>query len=1069
VISVDAFSGSALGVTGPSSATNAPPVATPFTLTTNGLPLFGQRVGANPVLLSAVNTNGVPSQWVFYEVTNSVPNGSNVVFATFFPPNLSRSRVRDADVDLFVSMDPNLTNLSPAVLDSPATLRSIRRGGSEFITLSNSVMGDVFYVGVKAEDQQGAEFGFFAAASALPFSQRDAEGNLIVNFLPVPAPIPDGEASAPQAALMVGVAIDDGLPGQVQRLLVTNVITHDDVRDLQAVLAGPPDDLGDIRQVVLRANTSFPDEFPVTSSVVYDDSEQNDPPPAPPFVVTETSGQAAGIGGLQGFVGQSGFGLWQLTVIDNIPVFEGRVDAMTLKIEPSNTNDLGNNLTLNGDACFLDVVNIPVGATNFSVAVVVNTPGQYVDVQIRRGRPPVRGDFTLDKGATFGPGPTLGDTLSVTLQDNPPLNPGPYYVMFCNPDPVNSVNITYRYIVEIAPTPGTPLVFTNASGPVTLLDDALTNSVITVTNAGRISDVSVGVRIDHDRVSDLVLHVRSPQGTRVLLSENRGGPTGQDYGGPGPLITNLIPVLESHFDTNAAMTYAVAAALGPWTVVSNPVTVVDDAMVAHTTNRYLALTNGGVMQTLPTTNGITYRVSFQYRNETNAVVDIAGVTNVVLTGAVGAWQEFTVDFTAAGTTDILIAGLDGDLWVDTFALSEVQVVPTTTYTFFTENTNFTSQVMKYAQAPFVDNQLPVLTTNYFLPEENMTFLRGQVAAGDWILEVWDNRLGAPLGTLVDWRLEIIFNNVGPSVTPIFNGDCVTNTVAAGEVHYYAVQVPAAAMIGTNFLTSFTAGGLDLLFNQNFLPDGTQPGDFQLLTNAVVDQATLATNTVPPLVPGSVYLLAVRNNNPAETNTYELCVRFDVASIFSSAFQTASAAPGQTLYYQFNIPATAASAQFDLVNLSGAAGLVVSKSPNVPQEGNAHYSSALTGANDKQLIVTTTSMPVPLSAGVWNVGVVNKSGVTLVHTVRATTFDVNGNPDGTQWRDAELAPGDGPSGGTPVTFNTVIGDDYRVEWSGTMTNWNTLTNFTATNVITTVVDPTPASTLNQRFYRLLRID
>src|SRR6185436_18980592 len=56
-----------------------------------------------------------------------------------------------------------------------------------------------------------------------------------------------------------------------------------------------------------------------------------------------------------------------------------------------------------------------------------------------------------------------------------------------------------------------------------LLDNAVTNTTIFVTNQGSVADVKVGLRLDHPRLSDLVLHLVSPQGTRVLLAENRGG------------------------------------------------------------------------------------------------------------------------------------------------------------------------------------------------------------------------------------------------------------------------------------------------------------------------------------------------------------------------------------------------------------------------------------------------------------------------------------------------------------------------------------------------------------------
>jgi hypothetical protein len=82
-----------------------------------------------------------------------------------FPPNLSRTRAQDSDIDLFVSTDPNLTNLSASAIDG--AIKSVKRGGSELVVLNNSSQGAVYYVGVKSEDQQGSDFGFFALAIAV--------------------------------------------------------------------------------------------------------------------------------------------------------------------------------------------------------------------------------------------------------------------------------------------------------------------------------------------------------------------------------------------------------------------------------------------------------------------------------------------------------------------------------------------------------------------------------------------------------------------------------------------------------------------------------------------------------------------------------------------------------------------------------------------------------------------------------------------------------------------------------------------------------------------------------------
>jgi len=87
--------------------------------------LLDQHVGANTPLLGT--TNGMTNQWHFYVITNTA-NFTNAAFITFLPPTLSlpregvfednldnASRI-EADIDLYVSQDFNLTNLAPAAV-----------------------------------------------------------------------------------------------------------------------------------------------------------------------------------------------------------------------------------------------------------------------------------------------------------------------------------------------------------------------------------------------------------------------------------------------------------------------------------------------------------------------------------------------------------------------------------------------------------------------------------------------------------------------------------------------------------------------------------------------------------------------------------------------------------------------------------------------------------------------------------------------------------------------------------------------------------------------------------------
>src|SRR5262249_35416388 len=105
--------------------------------------------------------------------------------------------------------------------------KSLSRGGTESIVISNAVFGP-YYVGVKSEDQEAAEYGFLGVFSLLPFSESQ-NGNLILHGVPVPAVIPNGTPQNPGAALIFGVAAQ---PIGVRRVVVTNTLVHELIGDL---------------------------------------------------------------------------------------------------------------------------------------------------------------------------------------------------------------------------------------------------------------------------------------------------------------------------------------------------------------------------------------------------------------------------------------------------------------------------------------------------------------------------------------------------------------------------------------------------------------------------------------------------------------------------------------------------------------------------------------------------------------------------------------------------------------------------------------------------------------------
>jgi subtilisin-like proprotein convertase family protein len=98
-----------------------------------------------------------------------------------------------------------------------------------------------------------------------------------------------------------------------------------------------------------------------------------------------------------------------------------------------------------------------------------------------------------------------------------------------------------------------------------------------------------------------------------------------------------------------------------------------------------------------------------------------------------------------------------------------------------------------------------------------------------------------------------------SLLNLSNGVPQTANVAPDSTAYYSITVPANADAATNALLSATAP-VNLLFNQNVLPTGTNSGGYTLLANSTGGLSILTGTTTPPLVPGATYYLGVQNTN-----------------------------------------------------------------------------------------------------------------------------------------------------------------------------------------------------------------
>lgn len=615
------------------------PIRMPLTVVTNGLPLLEQRAGAVHTLLAG---QGATNQWSFYVFTNtfiensfvSITNGTNIAFITFNPPTLSRPRTVEADVDMYVSTNPQLTNLAPAVLNS--ALRSVTRDGTEMVVMTNGVLGQVYYVAIKSESQQGAEFSLMGLSTDLPL-EEERDGQRILRGFPFSSFIPDGSPRRPGGTTVMAIGLSNT---RVQRVVATNIISHENMGDLVGVLTHNNID------AVLN-NHNLGGSFFATNVFVYDDSFT----PLPESVPTD------GPGSLNSFAGQRIVGPWMLQMIDNAPGYTGRVELLTLVIDPLPDNLLPG-VTVSGTVTNTIVyypIDVPPGVTNLTFRLGV-PQGQVLHAYLRRDGLPTPNEYDL--AVTNNAGST-GIEFSYPTADSDPLVAGTYFIGLYNPNPAIAVNFNLTMFFEYGFDPENESRNTLPGFDVD--DHASSSSVIDLRDDKVVTTIEVGVRMDHPRTSDTELHLVTPQGTRLLLSDHRGGALPFSFGTDliftneaGVLITNIgytyftedtnltdVPIkfamppysvppsnfgviFTNSFENAQANNYMSGTTVDGWQVGGSPLTtngqtilpmvsIITSGNLAHSGTNLLSLGSGRVQRTLDLEEGRSYQLRFAYR------------------------------------------------------------------------------------------------------------------------------------------------------------------------------------------------------------------------------------------------------------------------------------------------------------------------------------------------------------------------------------------------------------------------------------------------------------------------
>ncbi len=479
---------------------------------TNGAPVLGIRAGANSPLIN--DPLGQSNQWRFFVFTNIpkatttngdfiLTNGSNISFIILPDWELSRARTNGPDLDLYVSVNPALTNLDPAAISQ--AFRSTSQGADEFVRLTNTETSEVvYYVGVKSEDHEAGQFSLIGLSTDAPFDSANG-----VFALPLTPNIPDGTPKKPGKGLYLAISAQSKL---IKNVVVTDTIRHQRFPDLLGNLKhrntyAVLNNHGLLGGLISQTNPGVTTTYEDTRSSQYPKARHTDGP-----------------GTLVNFIGKSGVGPWIFSMIDNAAGNTGRIANFNLKLVPNDLSGESKNICfLPGNDSFPIIV--PPDAVQLDIVLKNLSPPLPLEVYLKReGLPDPATPETSDKYATILP---PGGTLSLSVHDVPPLVAGIYFVTVRNP---NSVIVCADVSYTVKRGEKITRVYSSSNIVDVLPDQARAFNSITVDENRKVTDLQVGVRVDHARESDLAIRLTDPAQTSTVLFENRGGKDGSGLG-----------------------------------------------------------------------------------------------------------------------------------------------------------------------------------------------------------------------------------------------------------------------------------------------------------------------------------------------------------------------------------------------------------------------------------------------------------------------------------------------------------------------------------------------------------
>ncbi len=991
---------------------------------------------------------GATNQWRFYVVTNDQVY-PNAAFACFVPRRLGLAAgelgdydsgiqlQREADIDLYVSSDSALLELDPVALSQAR--RSTRRGGSETVFLWSDSPGP-YFVAVKSESAQAAEFHLLTLFSVANFCTPDGDGAYALPGLPLPGVIPGGTPTLASAAIAIGLVEESML---VRRVMVTNLLTHENLREVQTLVSHSG------YETVLKAFGKGAELSGKT--VVYDDSYEREIPDVR---------HSDGPGSLMSFGGLEGAGQWLFLAASTNHTGTNHLASFRLEGQPDLSQ--GVQFVLQSGASREDYLSVSREATNLLVEASMLSNSGSVQVEISPRDIPGGEGHTAELGSAQSEAEIVMNAWSI-----PPLAPVVYRVRSCN---LGTEPVELRLTANV--TLGLPAVeprrFQSVS-EVAILDHALTRASMALSASGSVAQIDVGLRVEHPRVSDLTIYLVSPGGRRTMLVENRGG-LSADGLGTAATVTNIMPVSSSGGPAAYTNTIHAGQRAGVLNIAydfyglpdflrvyyDNQV-VFDTGLVSGSGNANVAFGPGqSDYVTLVMNEGGNYepdtawfytvtstRPGYRYftlsedqaRNpalikfaqpplgQTAESRYLAEESLGVFTGEslAGLWTLEIQDRYAGPVTakDATLVSWELALWPVNQAalpLSLGLTLPATNHVDGGRTQWYLVDTPEWAQ--FMTNILlhasgPVqvwVSSNAPPPEAGSATqqMLANTTAGTFILATQSVPALSPgasyyLGVENTNSSPVFFAiQVSPDIVHLFSGEPQSGVLPGAESRYFCFDIHSSAT-AMSLRGGVELGEIALVLGRG--PDFPDRFDFDysaLGSQSCEAQMIIWPDSTPvPLTPGRWYL-GVLNNETSPvaytvaletfTNTWPELTPLDPGM---PSFKV-SPAPGSIDYFHFVVGPEARRVQFEVQEPSGDVVLLANRGLPLPTVDAFDFRSANPGTNQELIVLLDSDW---LCSGDWFLAVVNESGESISYSMYAAEFEVPG--DDTTIVEAEL--------------------------------------------------------------------